>query len=85
LTVIEPSALDVLLVKFVEDDTMHNRQRNLPMVCTAQDLEKAVRTYRQQDLHGAELFRQWQAIRDAALNLPFFSREGDGVPGEDSY
>ncbi|MEO1146973.1 MAG: hypothetical protein AAFY26_15420 [Cyanobacteria bacterium J06638_22] len=64
---------------------MHNRQRNLPTVRTAQDLEKAVRTYRQQDLHGAELFRQWQAIRDAALNLPFSSREDDGVPGDDSY
>ena len=83
--VIEPSALDVLLVKLVEDNPMHNRQRKIPTVRTAQDLEKAVRNYRQQDLYGMELFRQWQTIRDAALNLAFSTHDGDGVPGEDSY
>lgn len=64
---------------------MHNRPRNLPSVRTATDLEKAVRNYRQQDLHGAALFRQWKAIRDAALNLELPAGEGDGVAGEDSY
>jgi len=64
---------------------MHNRQNSLPVVRTANDLEKAVRKYRQQDLHGTELFRQWKAIRDAALNLELPAGEGDGIAGEDSY
>jgi hypothetical protein len=54
-------------------------------VSRIRDLDRAVRSYRSQDLRGAELFRQWKAIRDASLSLELPAGEGDGIPGDDSY
>jgi hypothetical protein len=60
---------------------------NLPIAAlkTPQELERAIQNYRLSNLTGLELFRQWQAIRDAALELNSPEAKGDRVPGEDSY
>jgi hypothetical protein len=60
---------------------------NLPIAAlkTPQELERAIQNYRRSNLTGPELFRQWQAIRDAALELSNPETKSDRVPGEDSY
>jgi len=54
-----------------------------PGLRNVQDLDRAVRNYRQHDLRGPELFRQWKAIRDASLALEM--EPGDRIAGDDSY
>ncbi|HEY9811457.1 MAG TPA: hypothetical protein V6D13_19185 [Halomicronema sp.] len=51
-----------------------------------QEIEQAVKLYRNSDVSGAELLRLWEAIRDASLNQTFSSDEQtDQVDGEQSY
>jgi hypothetical protein len=59
----------------------------VPVPQTPQELERAIQHYKLSDASGFELFCQWQAIRDAALQqIPAHPElEGDRVPGEDSY
>jgi hypothetical protein len=52
---------------------------------TPQELEQAIQNYRRSNLTGLDLFCQWQAIRDAALELNTLEAKSDRVPGEDSY
>jgi hypothetical protein len=48
-------------------------------------VEQALRNYRASDLKGWDLIRQWQAIRDAALNQDSPEPKNDRVIGEESY
>jgi len=57
----------------------------VPVPQTSAELEQAIRRYQASDLDGLDLFCQWQAIRDASLNQTKPERDGDRVPGEDSY
>ncbi|MBW4495916.1 MAG: hypothetical protein KME26_23125 [Oscillatoria princeps RMCB-10] len=57
----------------------------VPTLSTLEELEQAIARYKSTDLSGAELLRQWQAIRDASVNQDLFKPENDGVPGQDSY
>lgn len=51
-----------------------------------QEIEQAVKFYRNSDVSGGELLRLWEAIRDASLNQTFSSDEQtDQVDGEQSY
>jgi hypothetical protein len=52
---------------------------------TAQELEQAIRKYKSSELKGMDLFCQWQAIRWASLEQSGVEKEGDRVPGADSY
>jgi hypothetical protein len=52
---------------------------------TLQELERAVQQYKSSDLTGLDLYRRWQAIREAALALKLPDLQGDQVSGEDSY
>jgi hypothetical protein len=52
---------------------------------TMQELERAVQDYKNSDLKGLDLYRHWQAIREAALALRLPDLQGDQVNGEDSY
>ncbi|MGI0485054.1 hypothetical protein ACN4EK_06430 [Pantanalinema rosaneae CENA516] len=62
-----------------------------PVLKTLQEVDQAVQTYLATDLQEPELFNQWQAIREASLELgdtlpnPGVVSEGDRVAGEDSY
>ncbi|MBW4475222.1 MAG: hypothetical protein KME45_33330 [Stenomitos rutilans HA7619-LM2] len=64
---------------------MQELQGTLPVFNTPQELDRAVRLYQTSDLKGAELFRQWLAIRTASLEQNGAERAGDRVPGDDSY
>ena len=64
---------------------MSELTNSIPVLSTLQELEQAIQSYKASDLSGWELLRQWQAIRDAALNLGFSNSDGDKVPGQDSY
>ncbi|MBW4660001.1 MAG: hypothetical protein KME15_15105 [Drouetiella hepatica Uher 2000/2452] len=57
----------------------------IPVPQTVQELELAIRRYKTSDISGAELFCQWQAIRDAALALRAKESWDDSVAGEESY
>ncbi|MBD2459859.1 hypothetical protein H6G89_02270 [Oscillatoria sp. FACHB-1407] len=57
----------------------------IPTPTTPQELERAIEHYKTSDISGDELFCQWEAIRNAALQLQFPEPEGDRVPGADSY
>jgi hypothetical protein len=57
----------------------------VPTPKTFQELERAIQQYKSSDVSGYELFCQWEAIRNAALQLQFPEPQGDRVPGEDSY
>ena len=63
---------------------MHSTS-NAPVIKTSQELDKFVEQYVANDLHGIELFQQWQAIREASLRLSRNDIQGDQVAGEDSY
>lgn len=52
---------------------------------TLQELERAVQQYKNSDLTGPDLYRHWQAIREAALALRLPDFQGDQINGEDSY
>ena len=56
-----------------------------PMPQTIQELELAIRCYKTSDISGAELFCQWQAIRDASLALKAPEFSDDSIAGEESY
>jgi len=58
---------------------------NVPVLHNIEELEQAIKQYKANDLSGAELLSQWQAIRDAAMNLALAKAEADKVPGQDSY
>jgi len=58
---------------------------SVPVLSTRQELEQAIQKYKASDLSGSELLRQWQAIREASLNLDFSEPANDGVPAEHSY
>ncbi|MBW4694105.1 MAG: hypothetical protein KME27_20365 [Lyngbya sp. HA4199-MV5] len=64
---------------------MQELQGTVPILKTAQELDRAVRLYQASDLKGAELFYQWLAIRNASLEQNGVERAGDRVPGDDSY
>ncbi|XGW00120.1 MAG: hypothetical protein ACAF41_14435 [Leptolyngbya sp. BL-A-14] len=64
---------------------MQELQGTVPVLKTSQELDRAVRLYQASDLKGAELFRQWLAIRNASLEQYGAERAGDRVPGDDSY
>lgn len=64
---------------------MQELQGTVPVFKTSQELDRAVRLYQASDLKGAELFRQWLAIRNASLEQNGVERAGDRVPGDDSY
>lgn len=57
----------------------------VPTFSTVQELERAIQQYIASDLSDPELLCQWQAIRDASLNLQVSKPKDDNVPGEDSY
>ncbi|WP_017718892.1 hypothetical protein [Kamptonema formosum] len=57
----------------------------VPTLSTLEELEQAIARYKSADLSGAELLRQWQAIRDASVNQDLFKSQTDAVPGQDSY
>ncbi|MCT7949932.1 hypothetical protein NG798_09055 [Ancylothrix sp. C2] len=51
-----------------------------------QEIEQAIKRYRNSDVSGAELLRLWEAIRDASLNQTFSPDEQtDQVAGDHSY
>lgn len=57
----------------------------VPVLHNTQELEEAIKQYKSSDLSVNELLCQWQAIRDAALNLGSSNKDTDKVPGQDSY
>jgi hypothetical protein len=57
----------------------------VPVLHNTQELEEAIKQYKSSDLSVNELLCQWQAIRDAALNLASANKDSDKVPGQDSY
>ncbi|MDX2212426.1 MAG: hypothetical protein SFY66_03975 [Oculatellaceae cyanobacterium bins.114] len=57
----------------------------VPTPKTPQELERAIQHYKSSDVSGHELFCQWEAIRNASLQLQLPEPEGDRVPGADSY
>ncbi|HEY9301937.1 MAG TPA: hypothetical protein VIQ31_37340 [Phormidium sp.] len=57
----------------------------IPVLNNIQELEQAIKQYQSSDLNVKELLCQWQAIRDAALNLGSSNKDADKVPGQDSY
>jgi hypothetical protein len=64
---------------------MQELQGTVPVFKTAQELDRAVRSYQSSNLTGVELFRQWLAIRNASLEQHSAELAGDRVPGDDSY
>jgi hypothetical protein len=58
---------------------------NVPTPKTPQELEQAIKRYKLSSLSGYELFCQWQAIRDAALEQMTPEAEPHLIAGEDSY
>lgn len=58
---------------------------NVPIPTTPQELEQAIQRYKTEDLHGTDLFCQWQAIRMAAIAQTTADPIWDAVAGEDSY
>jgi hypothetical protein len=52
---------------------------------TAQELDEAVRTYHKSDLKGDDLYCQWTAIRQAALQQSAADVDPHPIPGIDSY
>ncbi len=63
------------------DETI--RKASIPQ--TVQELDQAVETYHTSDLEGEELYAQWAAIRQAALQQSKGDTDPDPVPGIDSY
>jgi hypothetical protein len=57
----------------------------VPVPQTLQELDEAVKQFQASDFSGDELIRHWQAIREASLKEFVPEREGDRVPGEESY
>jgi len=57
----------------------------IPVPRTPQELDQAIQRYRNTDLHGYELFCQWQAICEGSMQQDFSDSSADAVPGEDSY
>ncbi len=57
----------------------------VPVLHNIQELEEAIEQYKSKDLNANELLCQWQAIRDAALNLASSNKDAEKVPGQDSY
>lgn len=57
----------------------------VPTFSTLQELEQAIQQYLASDPSNPDLLCQWQAIRDASLNLQVSESESDNVPGEQSY
>ena len=57
----------------------------VPVPRTSEELEAAIQYYRNTDLHGLELFCQWQAICEASLQQEFAEPSADAVSGKDSY
>lgn len=64
---------------------MMNFNSGISIPKTLQELERAVEQYKTSDLKGLDLYRQWQAIREAALSLTLPEPPGDQISGEDSY
>ncbi len=52
---------------------------------TPRELDEAVKKYQANDLTGAALLCEWQAIRDASLLQAAPEPIVDLTPGEDSY
>lgn len=52
---------------------------------TPQELDLAVQQFKTGEFSAPELFRRWQAIREASLAQSAVDLIGDRVPGEDSY
>lgn len=57
----------------------------IPIPQTPQELEQAIKRYRESDATGIDLFCQWQAIRDVSLRQVDSESQGDGVAVEHSY
>jgi len=57
----------------------------VPVLHNIQELEEAIKQYKSKDLSVNELLCQWQAIRDAALDLGASNKDTEKVPGQDSY
>ncbi|MFB2934503.1 hypothetical protein ACE1B6_04430 [Aerosakkonemataceae cyanobacterium BLCC-F154] len=64
---------------------MSELKSKVPVLHNNQELEEAIKKYKSSDLSVNELLCQWQAIRDAALNLGLSNKDTDKVPGQDSY
>ncbi len=60
-------------------------QRHSASLKTARDIDAAIQRYRASNATGAELFRQWQAIRNASLGQVGPTSDYDCIPGDDSY
>lgn len=58
---------------------------SVPVLHNMQELEEAIKQYKSSDLSANDLLCQWQAIRDAALNLDSSNKDTEKVPGQDSY
>ncbi|MGB3205141.1 MAG: hypothetical protein WBB28_09150 [Crinalium sp.] len=58
---------------------------NIPVPQTPQQLEQAIQHYRETDLHGEELYCEFQAICEASLKQEVSEPDSDKVSGEDSY
>lgn len=57
----------------------------IPVPQSAQELEQAISRYRTSDLQGADLFCQWEAIRNASLVLTGSDIPNDEISDEESY
>jgi hypothetical protein len=64
---------------------MVNLTYTVPVPKTLQELDEAVKKFQMSDFSGDELYRHWQAIRDASLEQLPIEPEKNPVPGGDSY
>lgn len=65
---------------------MSELSSNVSIPNSLQEIEQAIKRYRNSDVSGAELLLLWEAIRDASLNQSFLPDEQtDQVAGEQSY